>query len=405
MRALEDRVTASTVTTSSVTGQDPAPATAVETAVLPRVDVTHDLMLEYFTRALPEDSLRSFDRRVLPVLDGLAPFASDRQSWESTLGALNERLFTLGSETDLEAYRQAMEKAADRLLFLVMPGAAIAKKLANHPQLCENMARLVIGFFQGLGESRVISAETAKDYIKVIVAWSPAAPVYAILFQAGLFYQARKDLLDTVETVQEVYGNFDFYADLTDQIVELLPALGRFLETKEGGAALEELGRNAGLILGQTVKTDFAPKIDFTGDPLLKTAQTLARWAFTMGGYFGQLVLDLIVSLTGIGLGEVAFKVLFRGAEMSWDAFGWLKEWLLRFLRAFDSALVDKLERVAAELAGRIADRVARLAQSMADLTRQPVEAIEDGFASLEGILKTDRYRDVIGTLACDLGS
>jgi hypothetical protein len=317
-----------------------------------------------------------------------------------------------GCDSDLEAASDGARTVADGLLTtygalasriaaLVVPGSSLFALLAANPALATNALALVLGILEGLGDSGVVSADALSDVVAANAALAVLMPLHSACFLAGTVAQVLTDLYDIASLVVAAVGFADELVPLACRLAAALPAaLGRLLD-EESADVLAELGNHVGRWLATSLR-EFLPSFD-DSDSYATIAAELVRFGFDCGRCFGPFLLDIVLSVVGIGYVEGVLRILTRGATVASSAIDWLFGLLRELFDAVDPGLFDELIALGARINGALDAKLASFALAMEKLHGVPAADLDEGVAVLREALGDDGLRNYAGSFLCNL--
>lgn len=281
------------------------------------------------------------------------------------------------------------------------PGTSLHTLVASNPGVVANSSALVSGLVAGFVDSGVVSAENLQQLIEANVALAVVSPVHAACFIAGTIYQLVMDVYGIAGAIVAAVGYVDEIVTLACRLLAALPvALGRLLDA-ESADAVALVGRQLGQVLAASLEKHVPQLHDAAS--WLDVARELVEFSFLCGTVFGPLLLDIILSVAGIGFVTAAVKLLGNTINIAADVIASMFDLIRRLLDVVDPGLCDDVIAFGTKLAGRLDVRLEELAARAAAEHGFNKESIQSGLAVLERALGGERYRAYTSGMFCRL--
>ena len=160
------------------------------------------------------------------------------------------------------------------------------------------------------------------------------------------------DVYGIAGAIVAAVGYVDEIVTLACRLLAALPvALGRLLDA-ESADAVALVGRAAGQVLAASLEKHVPQLHDAAS--WLDVARELVEFSFLCGTVFGPLLLDIILSVAGIGFVTAAVKLLGNTINIAADVIASMFDLIRRLLDVVDPGLCDDVIAFGTKLAGRL---------------------------------------------------
>jgi hypothetical protein len=333
-------------------------------------------------------------------VEGLATaigvLSADFIAWATDLLARVDSATLVSVADMLDAHgRESLRITANVLEPMVFIGGGLAP--GN-----ENRAAFFLGMLEGLEESRLLSARHIYDHVLGAGIATVLGPATSLAFVAGTLVAIVRDLLDTVQAVIDAIGFADEIPRLVSRLLPALPAIVQGFVDPSHAESWRSTGRQIGLALATQVGQELLPNFSQV-DGATAILKAVMDVAYNAGTYFGPLLVDLLLSLTGIGAIEVGVKLLARAGRLGKELLETMLELLKKILKSIDPKLLDELLAFSSRIVRAIDDRLTRLIADLASTGDFSAEEMKSGLERLRGGLGDDTFRSSMSKFFCKL--
>lgn len=289
------------------------------------------------------------------------------------------------------------------LLRTILEDDALLDVLQADRNLQRNFACFLIGVFEGMGKSSLGDDATVESVLTGHLGILALQPAFSLAFAAGTVYQIVQDAKDTVDLVVDAIGHLDEFDELAAKLPGAVARGVRYLIDDRSADELRQIGQAIGQVLGDQLDRDLSLDVDLENRSLLENAESIVKTGFNLGVYFGPLVLDVALTLSGVGFVEVALKYLAKAAKYTVQVVETIVEAVESFLASASPELLALMKALAKKVDDLIELKITSYVEDAAAKTGIPAERLEGGFLTIRETLGEEKFREYLSRTFCTL--
>jgi hypothetical protein len=319
---------------------------------------------------------------------------------------LRELLAELGKAIRREltdAFKDVVHLYLLMIIGLVLASGGLAVALATDKTLNNNLGQFFLGICHGMQEADLFSVDNLITWVEKSYLSLACPLASAVAFAAGAAAQFKDDVIEACSMLQKAFGNLPEIVAWLDAAPELLLNMLVSLFVEDLSTYLHEAGRMMGFAGAHKFQHQFLMAIDFDSMDTMTVAGMVLDFSFQSGRVIGDLVLELFLTLTGIGFLAFGGKVLATTARVSVEMADGLLELVSRLSKRVDGELYEDLTAMGAKIGARFDGKVNEFVEQMVDGGRFAKEDLTKGFENIRSSLGEEAYQRFLQSCFCSL--